>query len=241
MGVLFDLHGTKRYNIRKVSILLGVLVLLTYAVLLSVRAPLRAVWDEDMGSVLVIDPGHGGIDGGAIAADGTRESGINLAIALRMQALAELFGQRYIMTRTKDVTLSDMQKYSEHEDLAERARIASDTPGAVLVSIHQNCYIAPQPHGAQTLYADDEESRRLGTMIHDSLNKYLDPENRRLAEPAPKKLFLTSNADCPAVLVECGFMSNPNDLSKLKSSGYQTALAAVMLTAFLKYDSDHST
>ncbi len=241
MSVWFDLHETKLYNVKKVMVLLGAVALILLVFSGSEKTSLRATWEEAEEKVLVIDPGHGGIDGGAVAVDGTRESGINLAIALRMQAFAELFGQRCVMTRTEDVTLSDAQKYSEHEDLVHRARIASETPGAVLISIHQNCYVAPQPHGTQTLYANDEESRRLGTIIHDSLNKHLDPENRRLAEPAPAKLFLTSNSGCPAVLVECGFMSNPNDLSKLKRSDYQTELAAIMLTAFLQYDNQNST
>lgn len=241
MGVLFDLHETKRYNIRKTLLLLVVIIPVLCVLRSSEKEPLRATRGSSGESVLVIDAGHGGIDGGAIAADGTRESDINLAIALRMQAFAELFGREYIMTRTEDVTLSDALKYSEHEDLAKRARIASETQGAVLISIHQNCYISPQPHGAQTLYASNEESARLGKIIHESLNKYLDPENRRLAEPAPKKLYLTANSNCPAVLVECGFMSNTNDLSKLKRSGYQSELAAIMLIAFLQFDNAYST
>lgn len=241
MGVLFDLHETKLYNTRKIFILLCTVILILCVLHSAKKYSLQATWRDNEKSILVIDAGHGGIDGGAVAADGTRESDINLAISLRMQAFAELFGQEYIMTRTEDVTLSDAQKYSEHEDLARRARMASEKQGAVLISIHQNCYVSPQPHGAQTLYANNEESSRLGKLIHDSLNEYLDPENRRLAEPAPKKLYLTANSNCPAVLVECGFMSNPNDLSKLKRSDYQCELAAIMLIAFLQYDNAYST
>lgn len=241
MAVLFDLHRPRMYNKSRLAAILVSGLLIVFILLYTQDGYRKKAWEAEGGKVLVIDAGHGGIDGGAIASDGTRESGINLAIALKMQALAELFGQCNIMTRTQDVSLSDPRQYSEHEDLVFRAGIASDTPGAILVSIHQNFYISSQPSGAQTLYANDRESESLGKLMHENLHRYLQPENRRLAEPAPKKLFLTSNASCPAVLVECGFMSNPEDLAKLKSGDYQTELAAVLLISFLEYTNDYHT
>lgn len=241
MAVLFDLHRPRMYNKSRLAAILVSGLLIVSLLLFAPDGYKKKTWEATHGKVLIIDAGHGGIDGGAIAADGTRESGINLGIALKMQAIAELFGQKYIMTRTEDISLSDPQQYSEHEDLVMRAGIASNTPGAVLVSIHQNFYITPQPFGAQTLYANNSESERLGKLMHENLHRYLQPENRRLAEPAPKKLFLTANAACPAVLVECGFMSNPNDLAKLKSSDYQTDIAAVLTVSFLEYNDDYCT
>lgn len=238
---MFDLHGTKLYNVRKAVFLAGILLAAALTTLLLSGKNKQNAWYAETDKVLIIDAGHGGIDGGAIAADGTRESVINLAVALRMQALAELTGQKYIMTRTQDVSLSDPQKYSEHEDLVLRAGIAAGTPGAVLISIHQNCYITPQPSGVQTLYAGDSESERLGKLIHENFCRFLEPGNRRLAEPAPKKLFLTANAGCPTVLMECGFMSNPGDLEKLKDSDQQTRIAAVILISFLKFSENQYT
>lgn len=184
---------------------------------------------------LVIDAGHGGFDGGAISEDGTKESDINLAIALKMQCLAEFVGQKTVMTRTDDSQRTDYEAYSEHEDLVHRVSIANDTPNAVLFSIHQNDFPTGQPSGAQVLYSSDESSETLGKLTHANLIACLDPQNRRVAEPAPKQLFLTANATCPAILVECGFMSNNFDVLKLCDSGYQTSLSVVLVSSLLQY------
>lgn len=185
--------------------------------------------------VLVIDPGHGGFDGGAIAVNGVRESDINLAIAVKLGALAEFCGIRTVMTRTDDSRRTDLLSYSEHEDLVNRARIVNAVPDAVLISIHQNYYPTTQPWGGQVLYADDPESARLGRMVQTNMVEQLQPENRRLAEPASPKLFLTSHVDCPAILVECGFLSNYNEMERLMEEPYQTALAVVMLASYLQF------
>jgi N-acetylmuramoyl-L-alanine amidase len=87
---------------------------------------------------LVIDPGHGGIDGGAVAADGTKESAINLAVGLRMRAIAGLYGVDAVMTRETEESGVSVSEYSEHGDLVRRAEFANSVPGAVLVSVHQN-------------------------------------------------------------------------------------------------------
>ena len=91
-------------------------------------------------ATLVIDAGHGGIDGGAVGADGSRESDINLAIALRLQAVSAFCGQSAVMTRTDDSRGADALSYSEHEELVYRTQVVNATPNAVLLSIHQNCY-----------------------------------------------------------------------------------------------------
>ena len=185
--------------------------------------------------VLVIDAGHGGFDGGAIAVNGVRESDINLAIAQKMELLAAFCGQRSVMTRNDDGRRTDFLAYSEHEDLVYRAEVANQLPNAVLVSIHQNFYPTTQPWGAQVLYADDPLSTKLGKLTQENIVSCLQPENRRLAEPALKTLYLTSHTNGPAILVECGFLSNYNEMEKLMQDGYQTALATVMLASYLKF------
>ncbi len=187
---------------------------------------------------LIIDPGHGGFDGGAIAANGVKESELNLSIALRLRSLADLVGLDTVMTRTDDSRRTDLLSYSEHEDLVHRAEIVNSVPNGVLISIHQNCYPTGQPSGAQVLYAAGEESRRFGQITHLSIINTLQPENRRLAVPAPKSLYLTANVTCPAILVECGFLSNQNEMELLCSREYQTSFAAVLLTSFLQFIPD---
>lgn len=184
---------------------------------------------------LIIDPGHGGIDGGAVAFNGVRESDINLAIALKLRDLADFFGVDTALTRTDDSSQSDSASYSEHEDLVHRTELINAVSNGVLISIHQNFFPTSQPSGAQVLYAAGERSRALGTRTHGNLVTALQPSNRRLAEPAPDRLYITSHVTCPAILVECGFLSNLNDLDQLARDPYQTSLAAVLLASFLQF------
>ena len=184
---------------------------------------------------LVIDPGHGGVDGGAIALNGTKESDLNLAIGLKLQMLADFMGIRTVMTRVDDSMRTDVKSYSEHEELVYRTKLANLSPNGVLISIHQNCYPTSQPSGAQVLYAKSDGSRSLGELSHNNIIKLLEPENRRVLEPAPKSLYITSNVNCPAILVECGFISNFSDLEKLSDKAYQTAFASVLMGSYLQF------
>ena len=202
---------------------------------LSAIRALQAAGQNDQRPVLVIDPGHGGFDGGAVAVNGVRESDINLAIGCKLELLASFFGQRSVMTRSDDSTRTDLVSYSEHEDLVHRAQIVNQLPNAVLVSIHQNFYPTTQPFGAQVLYAGDAQSTLLGRITQSNLVNALQPENRRLAEPASPGLYLTANVSCPAILVECGFLSNYSEMEKLMDNGYQTSIAAVLLASYLQF------
>ena len=186
-------------------------------------------------ATLVIDAGNGGIDGGAVGADGSRESDINLAIALRLQAVSAFCGQSAVMTRTDDSRGADALSYSEHEELVYRTQVVNATPNAVLLSIHQNCYPTAQPSGAQVLYSSNGKSEDFGRLMHDNLVNSLDPQNRRVAEPDKNRLYILSNVDCPAILVECGFVSNHSDITKLTDSRYQTALSTVLMASYLQF------
>ena len=187
---------------------------------------------------LVIDAGHGGFDGGAISEDGTRESDINLSIALRLDSIVRFCGQKTVMTRWDDRRKTDILSYSERDDLRQRAELTNSTDNPVLISIHQNYYPTAQPKGAQVLYSSFGNSEKLGSRMQELLVSRLDPENRRLAAPAPSDLYLTSNVRCPAVLVECGFMSNNFEVLKLKENAYQNALALVIAASYLEYISE---
>ena len=186
-------------------------------------------------STLVIDPGHGGIDSGAVGADGTRESDLNLAIALRIRALAELYGVENILVRQDDTTKCDTDTYSEHRDLECRTAIVNNAMNPVYISIHQNNYPTGQPSGPQVIYASGQESQILGQRTHQNLLQCLYPNSRRLAEPSTKKLYILSHVDCPAILVECGFMSNTIDLENLKRAGFQTSIAAILIASYLQF------
>lgn len=195
----------------------------------------QAALAEMVRPVLVIDPGHGGIDGGAIAFNGVKESELNLAIGLKMQDLAAFYGLAAVMTRQNDSSGTDAANYSEREDLVRRADIANALASCVLFSIHQNTFPTSQPSGAQVLYGPDAESRRLGELTQRNLVEGLQPENRRVAAPAPRELYLTAHVHCPVVLVECGFLSNLSDLQLLSDNRYQSSLAAALLGTYLQF------
>ena len=184
-------------------------------------------------TTLVIDPGHGGFDGGAISDDGSKESVINLSIALKLKTMAEFFGEKVLLTRCDDSNRTDFASYSEHEDLVMRTALVNQTPGAVLISIHQNDYPTSQPSGSQVLYAETEGSEFLGKKAHQTLIDALDPTNRRVATPAPSSLFITANVHCPAILVECGFMSNNFEVEKLNDPAYQCKIATALTVSYL--------
>lgn len=185
---------------------------------------------------LILDPGHGGIDGGAVSFNGIKESDINLAIGLRLRSLADFCGVETCMTRTDDSRRTDILAYSEHEDLVHRTELINAVPNGILISIHQNTFPTTQPRGAQVLYAAGEQSRRFGELTHQNLIRNLQPENRRVAEPASKRLYITSHVTCPAILVECGFLSNYTDLDKLCDAQYQLSLATVLLASYMQFN-----
>ncbi len=226
---------------RKITAICAVTLLLS-ALLLSAcgRTALPAAQTSgETQRMLVIDAGHGGEDGGAQGENGLLESNINLEIALRMEALARFCGVPVCMTRsTREIDYPpELQKTAERKvwDQKQRVALLHEKSPAVLVSIHQNKYPHQSPYGPQVLYAEGEDSRGLGELMHDLLTQKLCPENRRVAAPIAKEIYLTRMADCPAVLVECGFLSNPAEAEKLASPEYQTKLACTLLCAYTQY------
>ena len=196
---------------------------------------LKPVISQNSRSTLVLDAGHGGIDGGAISDSGLKESDINLQIALKTEALVRFLGIDTVMTRETDTDNSDNKAYSEHDNLVQRAKLANSTENAVLISIHQNKFPSAVVSGAEVMYSDNDDSKALGLITQDNLVTLLDSSNRRVARPAPKELLLTSSVECPTILVECGFMSNPQEVQKLASNDYQLKLAAILAGSYIQF------
>ena len=205
----------------------------------------KALSEEDStAAVLIIDPGHGGADGGAVAPDGTAESGLNLAVSLRIRDLCTFLGIPTVMTRESEElsyppeakTIAGMKRW----DTKRRVEMADGYENAVFLSIHQNIYPTSSPHGAQVLYAPGEPSCALAEAIQSALTAALLPENRRVAVPAGRDIYILSHTHCTAVLVECGFLSHPQELSLLKSSGYQKKLASVLTACYLQFTEENA-
>lgn len=189
--------------------------------------------------VLIIDAGHGGADGGAVAPDGTLESDINLDIALRLEALAAFWGVETVMTRTgADISYPpEARTISAMKVADQNARVAlvNSTPGGVLLSIHQNNYPAAGPKGPQVFFGKGEGSEDLAAIIQQNLTARLAPDNRRIAAAADEEIYLIKKTNGTAVLAECGFLSNPEELQKLETGEYRLQLAAVFLASWLQY------
>ena len=208
----------------------------------SLNAPAIPASNQDTTAAaltLILDPGHGGLDGGAVAADGTKESTLNLEIAFRTRQLAELFGLPSIMTRKKeeleypdpDATIHAKKVW----DQKNRVELINRFQNALLLSIHQNRFPDSRPKGSQVLYAKNSGSKEFAEITHYNLIAQLNPENRRVAAPISDSIFLMKQVHCPAILVECGFLSNPSETERLKSIHYQNSLAVVLLGSCLQY------
>jgi N-acetylmuramoyl-L-alanine amidase len=191
------------------------------------------------GETLVIDAGHGGEDGGAVSVSGAVESQINLAIALRLDALMGLYGVNTLMLRSTDISLHDPDastlRQKKVSDLHNRAAAIEELDDPVVISIHQNTYTDERFHGSQVFYANGQLSLPLAQLTQTALKEALDPENERQPTAVAENVYLMNHISCRAILVECGFLSNPEEDRLLQSSDYQLKLAAVLAGAYLSY------
>ena len=179
---------------------------------------------------IVIDPGHGGVDGGATSCSGILESQYNLEIALRLDDFFHLLGYDTRLIRDQDIsvyTKGNTIAQKKISDLKERVRIANETENAILLSIHQNHFSDPRYSGAQVFYGISEGSAILAEYLQTALCTALDTHNHRQAKKS-SGIYLMEHIQCTGVLIECGFLSNPQDEAKLRSSDYQKKLCAVI-------------
>ncbi len=182
---------------------------------------------------VIIDAGHGGVDGGATSCTGVLESKINLEIALRLEAMLQLLGYDTVMIRTEDVSIYTQGSTiaaKKVSDLRERVRIVNETDNAILVSIHQNTYPDSRYGGPQVFYKDVADSKSLAKALQENMNQSLNPASRRVAKPS-KSVYLLEHIEKTGVLVECGFLSNPQEDKLLQEAEYQKKVSAVIATA----------
>lgn len=188
--------------------------------------------------VLILDPGHGGEDGGASAASGDKESGINLDIVRKTETLMAFLGVRTELTRSEDRSMHSEGARTIREkkvsDLKNRVAFISGFPDAMLISVHQNHFTDSRYSGAQTFYSAGDVSRQWGEGTQEVLRQVLDRENGRRAKPMPDGLYLFEHIGCPAILVECGFLSNGEEASLLLTDAYQRKIALALAGAYVR-------
>jgi len=193
---------------------------------------------ERQGLLLIIDPGHGGADGGAVSVTGAEESEINLAIALRLEALAALYGISTEMTRrTEELDYPESATTIRAKKVADtraRVELINTAQNAVVISIHQNTYDGPRVSGPQVLFARTEGSEAFAQTMQDALTVGLQLERPRTPTRVPSGVFIMNHINCPAILVECGFLSNPREEEMLRTESYQLKLAGILLAGYIQ-------
>ena len=202
--------------------------------------PTGAMGQGSRVQTVVIDPGHGGQDGGAVAADGTAESEINLAVSLRLEGLLRFAGVPTEMTRREDVMVCDpglsTMRQRKVSDIHNRVELVNGIPGAVLLSIHQNSLpSSPVTHGAQAFRNREPEAEALAQTMQDTLNTVVNTHRAKEPKQIPDSIYLMNHVDAPAVLVECGFLSNREEAARLQQEDYQKTLATVIAAGYLRW------
>lgn len=206
------------------------LTLLTAFALHGLRAQAAVAGEAAIPRIIVLDAGHGGADGGASGPDGTRECDLNLAITLKTDAVLGLLGEQTLLLRSTDTDLSssDSKSISQKKvsDIRRRVELTNSQPGAILVSIHCNTYSQEKYHGAQVFYTGG--AKEFGETMQLALKNGVDPSNARMAKAVSPDVYLMNHIKVPGILVECGFLTNQEELTNLKDPDYQTRLAVTI-------------
>ncbi len=189
--------------------------------------------------VVVIDAGHGGEDSGAVD-NGLLEKDINLSIALKLRDMLTANGYQTVMTRDTDVSIYDSSASTTREkkisDLKNRVSMINEDNNRILVSIHQNKFEQAQYYGTQIFYASQVKgSEKLAEELRKSVTGLLQPDNQRELKPADDNIYILKNAQNPAVIVECGFLSNPEEAKKLNDDPYQQQMAYSLYCGITAY------
>ena len=231
------MHMKKIYKLRYTTLTVLTALCLLSGIVSTVReviAPAAHIVEEGM-PLVIVDAGHGGLDGGT-SAKGVLEKDLNLQIAKRLELLLLKEGIRVVMTRTEGEALTYEGKSGKSEDLRARLELTRRYPDAILVSIHINQFPVSRYSGSQIFYPKgDKTSQQLAQLIQDAIREGLQPDNDREIKPTNGEIYLLDRTEIPAVLVECGFLSNPGEFMLLQSEDYQQLLAGCIANAVKCY------
>lgn len=191
-------------------------------------------------TAVIIDAGHGGLDGGAVSADGQAEAPLNLAISQRVRDVMGFFGIRALMTRDDEASLDYSEdntiRENKRADLSARLAISQANPDIPFLSIHLNMYKQTRYRGAQVFYSpNNQRSMELAARVQEKMRVVLDESNDRRPKLSPTSVLLMEKITAPAVTIECGFLSNPDELALLRASDYQTKIAISICCGFIDY------
>ncbi|MBQ9376152.1 MAG: N-acetylmuramoyl-L-alanine amidase [Ruminococcus sp.] len=190
--------------------------------------------------VIVIDAGHGGADGGCVSVNGKLEKDINLNILLSLRDMLNVLGYDARCTRETDRSIHDNGveglRNQKESDMKNRLSLINRFDNAIAVSIHQNKFTDEQYSGAQMFYCPKVTgSEQLASIMQKQFVSKLQPDNTREIKQVTDELYLLNNAKCPAVMIECGFLSNKEEADKLESPDYQHKVAFTIFSGISEY------
>lgn len=189
---------------------------------------------------IILDAGHGGMDSGAVGIDNVLEKDINLSIALKLKDLFDVAGFNTKMTRDKDESIhsedSGTIRSQKVSDLKNRLSMINSDPNNLLISVHQNKFEDSKYKGAQVFYSNNNSlSKELAQSMRASFVGLLQKDNNREIKPSPKGVFILNKSTVPAIIVECGFLSNSEDVKNLSDKEYQAKVAFTIFCGFLDF------
>ncbi len=189
--------------------------------------------------VVILDAGHGGEDGGAIGINGVYEKDLNLCVSRMLANMLRSAGVTVIETRTEDRLLyredENVRGYRKMYDLRNRLAVAENNPEALFISLHMNSFSSPQYSGLQVYYAKTPGSERLARILQNGVHSTLQKDNAREVKAADSNIYLLDRTDNTAVLIECGFLSNPRECEKLSSEDYRKQLCFSLFCGIITY------
>lgn len=191
------------------------------------------------GKTIVIDAGHGKPDEGAESSNGTTEAETNLKIALKLQNLLEQSGSTVILTRSDENAIYDIDsktlKQKKISDIHNRVKIGNESQADIFVSIHLNKIPEQQYYGWQCFYKEgNEDGKKLAELIQSNLNESMQKENNRVAMKIDN-IYIIKKVEIPTTIVECGFLSNPEEEKQLLDDNYQNKLAWGIYNGIIDY------
>ena len=215
------------------ALFLAVCFLCSFAfhTVLEKRQGALSALNESEGPVIVIDAGHGGRDGGSVGVSGVLEKDLNLSVSRQLADLFRAAGYTVVETRTDDRMLGNAQRHKKQADLDARLGIVESIPNSILVSIHMNTYQGGGCRGLQVWYSPNNEASAGLAEAVQTAAKTLQPDNHRKIKAAGSSIYLLHRTKSPAILVECGFLSDETDCQLLSNPRYQRQLALTIFSA----------
>ena len=199
----------------------------------------KAFATDAKNKIILIDAGHGGIDGGAVSKSGTVEKDINLSISLKLRDILSKQGYKVIMTREEDKGLYTNEgkiRKKKIEDLNNRLKMKNESKCDMFISIHLNMFPEGKYYGAQVWYGSNSNSEKLAKVLQDNFKNNINDGNKRVEKPAGQSYkILSGDNPIPQVIVECGFLSNYNEEQLLKSEQYQLTIADIIAKSIDEY------